>query len=464
MNGRPNILFILADQFRADALECVGGYGRTPALNALATQGAAFRRSATNSPECMPARFALATGLYPHQTGVWHNGPLTLAPSAPSWIRSLAEAGYRTSVFGKTHFHENAHRSRDLRDGLDLMRSIGLMDVDEIAGPRASRFVTCRMTDEWARAGLREAFQRDMAERIERDPLTTRPTPLGLEHYYDSYVGRVANEYLKSYDRPEPWFCWVSFAGPHEPWDTPAPYDKLHDPAHAPPAIPAYEDVKGFQGLLKERFRNFNGRLQPARVAALRASYAGNVTLIDDCIGSILETVRSRAEYDRTLIVFTSDHGEMNGDHGLVYKSNFLASAVDVPLIVRAPGSAASCRRPDALVELMDVGATILDYAGCPPLTGSAALSLRPVLDGQVTIHRSIVLAEYAHHAMVADGRYKVEFGPDGLETLLFDQQLDWVEEKNLVGTPASREPVERLRQAWLDRLAQTSRRVRVTL
>ena len=104
MNERCNVLFIMADQFRYDALRHIGGVGRTRALDGLAAEGVSFRRPATNSPECIPARFALATGLYPHQTGVWRNAPVTLSPSAWTWMQSLVAAGYRTSVFGKTLF------------------------------------------------------------------------------------------------------------------------------------------------------------------------------------------------------------------------------------------------------------------------------------------------------------------------------------------------------------------------
>ena len=169
-------------------------------------------------------------------------------------------------------------------------------------------------------------------------PWIARPSPLGLDHYYDTYVGRRALEYLSSYDRPEPWFCWISFAGPHEPWDAPPPYDQMHRPSDMPIAIPRASHWSGIGGLLHNHFRSPERAAPGEReIAALRANYAGNVTLIDDQIGAIVDFLKTADAYDNTLILFTSDHGEMNGDHGLLYKGNFLSSAIDIPLIVRPP-------------------------------------------------------------------------------------------------------------------------------
>ena len=247
-----NILFIMADQFRRDALGITGGYARTPALDSLAREGVLFRRATTNSPHCIPARLALATGLYPHQTGVWSNGPVTLSPGAWTWMKALAEAGYRTSLFGKAHFHTNG----DLRQGLELMHGYGLQDVDEIAGPRGSMYVLSNMTEHWQDAGIWELYRRDFQDRFDTKPYVARPSPLGVEHYYDTYVGSRAREYLSNYDRPQPWFCWVSFGGPHEPWDAPQPYDTMYDPAGMPAAIPRMADHEQVDGLLHHSFRS----------------------------------------------------------------------------------------------------------------------------------------------------------------------------------------------------------------
>ena len=176
-----------------------------------------------------------------------------------------------------------------------------------------------------------------------------------LVDYYDTYVGQQAKQYLADYDREEPWFCWVSFAGPHSPWDAPEPYASMYDPDVMPK--PATHDGDG-----PEPYRQARWNLETGDIAPMRANYAGNVTLIDDQIGEILAVIESRGELADTVIAFTSDHGEMNGDHGLSGKSNFYDGAIRVPLIIRAPGrTRAGCVNP-ALVEMLrswpDTGGT----------------------------------------------------------------------------------------------------------
>ncbi len=468
MEERCNILFIMADQFRHDAVHHVGGVGRTPALDALAAEGVSFRRAVTTSPECIPARFALATGLYPHQTGIWRNQHATLSPSAWSWTQALVAAGYRTSLFGKTHFHESAQASGDLRDGLELMQGYGLLDVDEIAGPRASVAVKCAMTDAWQQRGLWDEYRQDLAERFAGNPWTAKASPLGLEHYYDTYVGRRALEYLSSYDRPEPWFCWVSFAGPHEPWDAPAPYDRLHSPADMPRPIPRMDGWESAQGLLGDLFRSPVHSAPPlaSEIAAMRANYAGNVTLIDDQIGTIIDLLKKTSAYDKTLIVFTSDHGEMNGDQGLIYKGSFLSSAIDIPLIVRPPrnGRAEGVACAESLVELIDAGSTILDYAGAIQQESSNGRSLRPLLDGRSESHRDYVVSEFGGHTMIATRAWKCEFNAQAEAVLLFDRIADPLEQHDVVADSSSGEVVAKLRGMLLAHLGATSEKHKITL
>jgi len=139
------------------------------------------------------------------------------------------------------------------------------------------------MTEMWEKQGLWNAYRADFADRFATKPWAVRPSPLGFDFYYDSYVGRRALDYLAHYDRPEPWFCWVSFAGPHEPWDAPTVYDKLHLPGEAPRPIPRISgSIKG--SLLEELFRSpdHSPEFASGEISALRANYAGNVTLIDD--------------------------------------------------------------------------------------------------------------------------------------------------------------------------------------
>jgi arylsulfatase len=468
MKNPCNILLLMADQFRRDALGCLGNHHRSPALDALAMEGVVFRRAVTNSPDCIPARFTLATGLYPHQSGIWINADVTLAPTAWTWMRALREAGYRTSLFGKTHFHENAQDRGDLRAGLFLMRAYGFEVVDEIAGPRGSMYALSNMTERWRDAGLWELYRRDFQERYATKPCLVRPSPLGREHYYDTYVGQRAAEFLSGCGA-EPWFCWVSFGGPHEPWDAPAPYDALYHPGDMPKPVARMDNHERAEGLLGRAFRSttLSPPLTAWEVATMRANYAGNVRLIDDQIRSILDVIAARGFYDNTLVVFTSDHGEMNGDHGLIYKMNFLAAAVDIPLIVRPPKGNTKTQYPavsDALVELMDIGPTALDYAGLPFPPWSPARSLRPLIEGCTSTHRPYVVAEFAGHTMIGDEHWKAEFTPEKHAALLFDRDADPDEQRNRISDSGVCGIVGTLENWRRDHLARSSETKRISL
>src|SRR5262249_61773164 len=136
-------------------------------MDRFAGGGVGFSIAYTISPVCVPARVSLALGRYPHSTGLWRNQPHTLPAQAPTWMSSIRDAGYPTSLFGKTHLHP--HRG-DLRDRVELVRSWGLDDVDEIAGPRASARCRSNLTDLWEKADVYDAYKRDL-----KDPYPTNP-------------------------------------------------------------------------------------------------------------------------------------------------------------------------------------------------------------------------------------------------------------------------------------------------
>ena len=283
-------------------------------------------------------------------------------------MQAVRDAGYRTSVFGKTHLHPHSNGT-DLRKREYLLHAYGLDDVDEIPGPRASRRVLSHMTALWQQKGLWEAYRADVEERLNNKPYVVRPTILGLENDADVYVGQQAKQYLTSYNREQPWFCWVSFGGPHEPWDAPEPYASMYDPRSMPKPAPRPRAGNRPRGDLDSRMNTnrFNLILKREEVGKLRADYAGNVTMIDDQIGEILDTILARGELDNTVIVLCSDHGEMNGDYGMIYKKNFLNGSVRIPFLVRTPGTLNNGnlnRISDSPVEWIDIGPTLVELAG----------------------------------------------------------------------------------------------------
>jgi arylsulfatase len=460
--SKPNIILIMTDQQRWDALGSVSPWMKTPNMDRIAREGVQFTHCVTNSPACIPARRAMASGLYAHNTHVWAN--CTTSLDTPTWISSIRSAGYRTSLFGKTHL--NAHRG-DLRNMAHLLQSQGIDDVNETAGPRNCGVTLSHMTAEWEKLGIWGAYQKDFEERYSNKPYLVRPSTLGFEQYYDTYVGRKAKEYLEAYDGNQPWFCWVSFPGPHEPWDAPEPYAS----AYAPDAMPKplSGDMRGgaqrARGALDRQIENLPG-VTPEDVAAMRANYAGSVTLIDDMIGGIFETIEARGEMGNTVIALVSDHGEMNGDYGLLYKDNFLDSAARIPFLIRTPATAAQVRGSGAQgktcaspIEWFDLGPTLVELAGGEIRHRQFAKSLLPCLEDPQSPVRNGSLCELAGEIMIRDAQWKLAVNTVGKAYLLFDLKNDPQETRNLAGLPDYRDVEVALRLRILQRLVRAQLR-----
>ena len=449
----PNILLLMTDQQRWDAMGCSGDWVQTPHLDRIAGEGIRFTNCVTTSPVCIPTRLSLATGLYPHNTHVWNNMNHQMPAETPTWMQAVRDAGYRTSLFGKTHLHPH---NGDLRERENLMNAYGLDDVSEIGGPRASANVLSHMTAMWEDKGLWDAYRADYRERFSTKPHLVRSSTLGLEDYADVYVGQQAKQYLQSYERDEPWCCWVSFGGPHEPWDTPEPYASMYDPADMPPAIPRPFTEKRPRGHLDRLMQRVNPTFEPGEIGRLRSNYAGNVTLIDDQIGEILDAIAARGELDNTIIVHTSDHGEMNGDYGLIYKSNFLNGAVRIPLLVRTPDSTNAGSICESPVEWIDIGPTLVELVGGELEHRQFGKSLCPVLTQPEATHRDFAISEIEGEIMLLNREWKVALNADGEVYLLFDVQNDPNEIQNLAGRSEVADIETALRLQILEWLMQT--------
>lgn len=478
MRKQPNILFIMADQFRADAMSCAGNWARTPNLDHIAGMGVRYSHCVTASPICCPARVSLASGLYPHNTGLWTNKGYTMPTEWPTWMAAIRDAGYRTSLFGKTHLHRHGKDCEGhLRDSEDLLRAYGLDDVDEITGPHAARVTHCRMTDLWEAKGLYQAFKDDITGRWTPSGPVVRPSPLGREYHYDSYVGKTAAAYLQDYDRDQPWFCWVSFAGPHEPWDAPEPYDTMFKPADMPaPPARIQDEAPRPAGSFDENCAKIDNRLadpgekgiSAEHARKLRANYAGNVALIDDRIGNLLDVLDARGELDNTVIAFTSDHGEMNGDHGLVHKSCFLNAAARIPMLIATPemrGTAVAGTVCESPAELIDLGPTLAERAGARlnyEQFGISMLLDPPGSDGAGKAHpyRQDALCEFDGEVMILTERWKAAINRDGQLYFLVDTQSDPDEQRNVAGLESLRETKDALRLRILERLSQSHKQV----
>jgi len=467
MSERPHILILMADQQRADCIGCAGHPQiKTPHLDRLAAEGMRFAQAATVSPICMPARASFINGLYPHNHGMWTNVG-EMPADDETVFHHLQRAGYLTAHVGKSHYYVQERKTRHLAHREPYLHARGLEYAHETTGPWATCVTASYMTDDWQTKGLWEAFKQDYRKR-EHAPggsnAATWPSPLPVEDFLDSYIGREAVEFVESYQDDRPMCLFVGFGGPHDPWDAPGEYAEMYAPQDAPPpiAIPQPNSTLPDWTAAKIDF-NVSSQLALAKVPEIRANYYGKISLIDDWIGRILSAFERKGWLDDLLIVFWSDHGEMLGDHGRFQKQTFHESSVRVPLIVRWPGRIPENAVSPALAEIIDVFPTLLEAVGGEPSARCLGRSLWPVFrNGEAELRRH-QLSEIDHcgrHIMIRSRRHKYAVDELRRGYLLYDLQNDPDEQHNLIADPKARGLQQQLHEDLLVRLAEAKCRV----
>lgn len=387
-----HILLIMTDQQRGDYVGYLpNGKAVMPHLDTVAAS-AHFTHCNTVNPICTPARTALITGRYSRQIGT-----LTMAgdlfPQIPTFMQALQRAGYTTYGIGKFHYLQTWPWSVPRGCGSDLvqntedMKAFGYDYIWETSGKQQLVKNYCHYCHYLNQKGMLDAV-RDFSLACgggngdTADHNYDKALPWAFEEadYIDVVTGRVAREQLARHPADRPFFMKVSFCGPHKPYDAPQRY------------------LDQFPLETKDDFILPDGqRLTDAERQAIyrqRRSVQAMLKLIDDQIGEIFDLLRARGMFDDTLILFTSDHGDMLGDHYMIQKGVPWRQACEVPLAIRLP-HAAPVGRCEAPVELTDLTATILDYAGLDPQEALSrswpayndripARSLLPILHGEI--------------------------------------------------------------------------------
>jgi len=420
---RPNVLFIMSDQHRYDWMGCAGlSQVSTPAIDGLAAEGVRFTQATCCSPLCAPSRAALATGLRPARCHVLDNS-YSLPLEHWTVYQHFRRYGYRTALFGKLDLHKPQFYNGVYGD-LPVLYHLGFTDPLEAEGKQhAGQIIMVERPDGTRERlllgpyqryleskGLLDRFCADYEFRKTQHSHYAEPSVLPAEDFEDAYIGRQACAFLREVNDDSPWFAFVSFVGPHLPFDAPREYlERYLDVDMPAPAM----DTGTPRSSFVERKQEAIGRGTDETTALkMRKNYSGAVTLIDDAIGEMLRVLDERGMREDTIIVYTSDHGEMLGDLGLVGKSVQYESALRVPLILSGYGVERSGTF-DALVELFDVTPTLLDMVGLPVPAGLDARSFLPVLRGAVCDHRDVQIAQLPFTMSVRDARYKAIINPN---------------------------------------------------
>lgn len=423
-----NLLFFMSDNHARSAMGCSGNpLIHTPALDALAARGTRFANAYTASPLCCPARAALATGRFPFQTGFWDNA-IVYDGSVPSWMHRLRNAGHDVVSVGKLHF-----RTSDDDNGFS--QELAPMHILNAKGGVS---MLLRWSDE-------EPINRGQWE------LYLEQSGPGSSHYqeYDAEISRLAMDWLKRHAgrKTQPWALFVSYVSPHPPFCVPQElldlypldrvplpplYRSLERPLH--PSLAHLRHIMGFQAMDDE-----------ASLRRITASYYALVTHLDRQIGAVLEAARELGMLENTRIIYTSDHGEALGAHGLFGKANLLDPGAGVPLLMCGPGVPAG-HVATAPVSHVDLYPTIVEGAGLavdPADGGLLGHSLH-----HMATRQSPVFAEY-HAAgsrrgafMLRSGDYKLIHHVDA-PPQLFNMVRDPIEAHDLAADPVARDRLD---------------------
>lgn len=445
--SQANIILIVTDQQRFDTIRELGySHMDTPHLDRLVREGVTFTNCFVPAASCAPCRASLFTGQYPHAHGVLRNGD----PWSHSWVEKLKRGGFTTINIGKMHtFPYN-----------ELFGFTQRYAVENKDRHLEGRY----FFDEWDKAlrahGLRKPGRltyRDLPDY--RDRLGAFEWPLDEDMHPDTFVGDLATWWLRSYPRTEPLFLQIGFPGPHPPYDPPTRYSDPYMEKELPLLPVTQEELDGqpeaYRGMIQHNCEVDHDSVvhqwHPSREARhrQRAYYCGNVTLIDEQVGKIMETLEATGYGENSIVIFTSDHGDCLTDHGHSQKWTMYDTVTRVPLIVWSPGRFVRGYQFDGLCSLLDLGPTILEMAGIEPPSKMEAESLLEPCWGITWNGREQVFCESARdvnfttndfQTMIRTRDWKLVHFLDAEDGQLFDLSRDPDEVHNLWNDPASQE------------------------
>ena len=415
MLRQPNILLIICDELRADALACMGNpVIFTPQIGRLAAAGTSFTQCMVTQPSCTPSRASLLSGCWPSAPGTRMVGCHT--PDDARFLpHVLAAAGWRTAAPGKLHFVPRRDEPAALQSALVQQghyygfREVDLVDGhgDHCFGPQYTPWLEEQRPDWQAHLKRRQqlargvdCWSRELPERV----------------HSSNYLGMRAEQFLADAQQDgQPFFLQVSFPDPHYPFMAPEPWGSMYNPADMPPPLTPLTESTGLPELHEQVYYRRGGQFthadgRPAdRVIGIppqewwrysladwqqvKALYYGMVTLIDHNVGRILDALEANSLAQDTIVLFVSDHGDHPGDHGLYGKGLPYDAALRVPLIWRGAGIAAGQRRHE-IASTLDIAPTLLELAGVELPEGVPGHSMHAQPGGDPSPLRSAALSE----------------------------------------------------------------------
>ncbi|MBM4149183.1 MAG: DUF4976 domain-containing protein [Lentisphaerae bacterium] len=483
---RLNILLVTSDQQHWNTLGFLNPEVSTPNLDRLASQGTVFSRAYCVNPTCTPTRASIITGKYPSQHGAWSLG--TKLPETEHTVgEDFRSAGYGAALIGKAHFQPLASTPQfpsleayPILQDLDFWRSfhgpfygfehveLARNHVDEAhVGQHYALWMEEKGLKDWRR------YFRKPTGTIDHQYHTWE---LPEEFHYNTWIQERSNAYMEScVARNQPFFLWSSFFDPHPDYLVPKPWDRMYDPEKltVPSVTPGEHDrnpphfgmtqtprpdFSAYREPDGNAMHGFGSHLQDRKALAKDiAVYYGMISLLDKYIGRILDRVESLGIADRTVVVFTTDHGHFFGHHGLKAKGPFhYEDMIRVPFIVRHSPTVPAGRVSEAIQSLVDLPQTFLSMAGLQAPRSMTGVDQSAVWTGRSESARDHALVENHHQPTTihlktyVDNRYKLTVYFRHGYGELFDLGKDPGEVRNLWDDPASQGIKQELLQKML--------------
>ena len=361
--NKPNVIVIMTDQQRADVSARYGfPLDTTPFLDRMARQGVWFDKAYTASPICVAARCSMLTGRYPGAHRVRENGGSRHANYTQDVFDVMKGQGYATALIGKNHTYLTA-------DSPSLDHHVPLNHFGD-PGP--------------FRAEQEEAFVHWLSRRSQ---CSLEAAPFPVECQNPARGVTAALDWVESLNEAgDPFFLWLSFPEPHNPYQAPEPYFSMFPPEQLPPLRAAAEDGnrKGFKWQWCRRQGEYFNPDYAAEIPRVRSNYFGMLRLIDDQIRRLIESLETAGKLANTLLVFLSDHGDFTGEYGLIKKGPELPDILlRIPLFFNGPGILPNARPHPAHVSIVDLLPTLCEAVGADIPAGVQGRSLWPLLTGQ---------------------------------------------------------------------------------
>ena len=449
MKKKKNILIIMADQLGASFINCYGsGVDSTPTIDSLASKGMLFERCYATSPVCAPNRASMLTGRSPIVHGITRNN-YVLSNDLPTFAHVLRDSGYTTAHFGKLH---QTPMSLDVPRDLSYLGFDYFVVTEDMKWGPYLEWVQDNYPEHYEHVlsycwwyGLRNLSddEKEQYKNVNSDILGKLKETTEWNQMYSStlpaklhdttYITNCTIDFLdKQHSEDKPFVCQVSFVDPHDPYDPPAPYDKMFSPDDMPEPIPKDWDDDSF--LSTRVFLGYEKITDNAGAnKKLRALYHGSIRFIDDQIKRIVNKLSELNILDDTIIVFTTDHGDALGDHGLITKGvvHYDAS-IRVPLIVY--GSDIAVGKTNRLTCTLDFFPTFCDIAEItemrPPNEGNSFYNELCGKQGEYIDAVSVAVADA--FSVVTDDGFRLTMFPTHNEGQMFDLVNDPKEQKNL--------------------------------